>query len=96
VHSGVVPAALAHPTDQDGIGGWTLAAGIYLLTLYIAYLTGFFPMLLTMMFPFVGQVYWIFAIWSATGIFFNALTQLCLLWILVMLAAFGASALSEK
>ncbi|MGC2026104.1 hypothetical protein, partial [Bradyrhizobium sp.] len=77
------------------VGGWLLGLGIYLLTLYIAYLTGFVPMLLTLIFPFLAQIYWIFHLWSITGVFFHTLTVLCIVWVLVMLAGAGAAAAAK-
>ncbi|MGA7482508.1 MAG: hypothetical protein WBW26_11575, partial [Bradyrhizobium sp.] len=64
-------------------------------TLYIAYLTGFVPMLLTLIFPFLAQIYWIFHLWSITGVFFHTLTVLCIVWVLVMLAGAGAAAAAK-
>jgi hypothetical protein len=76
--------------------GWVLSAGIYLLTLYIAYLTGFFQMLLTLAFPVVSQIYWIFRLWYETGTFFNLLTLLCIAWLVVMGLGFALVSTSEK
>jgi len=64
-----------------GIALWCLGAGIYLLTLYFAYLSSFPALLFTLIFPILSQLVWIYWIWSATGIFFNLLTILCLVWI---------------
>jgi len=64
-----------------GIALWLLGAGIYLLTLYFAYLSTFPSLLFTLFFPFLAQLVWIYWIWNATGVFFNILTDLCLLWI---------------
>jgi predicted exporter len=76
---------------------WLLGAGIYLLTLYIAYLTGFFQMLLTLVFPMVAQIYWIFRIWYETGTFLNTLTLLCIAWVVIIGSAFAlTAAVSEK
>jgi hypothetical protein len=75
--------------------GWLLGLSIYLLTLYVAYLTGFVPMLLTLIFPFLAQIYWIYHLWSITGVFFNTLTVLCIVWVLVMLAGAGAAAVAK-
>jgi hypothetical protein len=60
---------------------WLLGLGIYVFTLYLAYLTSFVAILLTFIFPFLGQLYWIWALWSATGVFFNPLTIACLAWL---------------
>lgn len=76
--------------------GWVLAAGIYLLTLYIAYLTGFFQMLLTLALPGVAQVYWTFRFWYETGTFLNLLTILCIAWLVLMGLGFGLAAASER
>jgi hypothetical protein len=64
-----------------GIALWVLGAGIYLLTLYFAYLSSFPSLLFTLFFPFLAQLVWIYWIWSATGVFFNILTILCLSWV---------------
>ena len=65
-----------------------LSLGIYIFCLYLAYLTSFVAVLLTLIFPFIGQAYWIWAVWTATGVFFNPLTIACLIWL--GLAAFGS------
>ena len=74
------------------IVAYLLGAGIYLFTLYIAYLTGFVPMLLTLAFPVLGQIYWIIAIWTSTGVFLNLLTVLCIAWLVIIAGAFGLTA----
>jgi hypothetical protein len=79
-----------------GFGVWILSLGIYLLTLYIAYLSGFVQMLLTLIFPVAAQIYWIFNIWYLTGTFLNTLTVLCLVWVVLLISTFAFSQLSEK
>lgn len=64
-------------------GLWLLGIGIYLLTLYFAYRTGFVPMLLTLIFPMIGQVVWLWIIWGTTGVFFNYYTMLCITWLVL-------------
>jgi hypothetical protein len=66
------------------IATWLLGAGIYLFTLYLAYLTSFFSLLLTLTFPVIGQLVWIWILWGATGVFFNLLTLLCIAWIVLL------------
>lgn len=79
------------------IGLWLLGAGIYLLTLYFAYLTSFLTLLFTLIFPIIAQLVWIYWIWSATGVFFNLLTILCLAWIgLAILLAVMSSVATSK
>ena len=58
-----------------------LGLGIYVYCLYLAYLTSVGALILTFFFPFIGQLYWIWAVWTTTGIFFNVLTIACLVWI---------------
>jgi hypothetical protein len=75
---------------------FVLGLAIYLLTLYIAYLSSFFAVLLSLIFPFLSQLYWISHIWSATGVFFNFLTLMCLGWFglvvtMIFLAVIGDS-----
>jgi hypothetical protein len=75
-----------------GFGGivlWLGGVGIYLFTLYLAYLTSFPSLLLTMFFPVLSQIYWIWMIWHLTGVFFHLLTILCLGWI-ALAAILGA------
>jgi hypothetical protein len=62
---------------------WLLGIGIYLYCLYLAYLTSFVSLLLTLIFPFFAQIYWIITLSHFTGNFFNNLTILCLAWIAV-------------
>jgi hypothetical protein len=50
---------------------WLLGAGIYFFTLYLAYLTSFGSLLLTLFIPFLGQLYWLWIVWGTTGVFFN-------------------------
>ena len=60
---------------------WLVLGAIYLLTLYLAYLSSF-PALLCALFlvPF-AQLYWIWWLWGATGNFFHFLTMMCLVWV---------------
>jgi hypothetical protein len=51
-------------------------------------------MLLTLAFPVLSQLYWIYEIWSVTSVFVHLLTQLCILWILVMVGGATAAALA--
>ena len=71
------------------IGLWILGVIIYFFTLYLAYLTSFVAILLTFFFPFIGQLYWLWAYWNATGVFLNELTMLCIGWL--ALAAIGVT-----
>jgi hypothetical protein len=56
------------------VGLYVLGVAIYLFTLYLAYLTSFPSLIFTLFFPFIGQLVWIYLLWSATGVFFNTLT----------------------
>jgi hypothetical protein len=78
------------------IGLWLLRIGIYLFTLYLAYLTSFPSLLLTLFFPFFAQLYWIWALWSATGVFLNLLTLLCLGWIVLAALTAGFVSAADK
>ncbi len=60
---------------------WLLGAGIYIFTPYLAYLTSFGSLLLTLFIPFFGQLYWLWIVWGITGVFFNWLTIACLVWL---------------
>ena len=44
-----------------------LGAGIYFFTLYLAYLTSFGSLLLTLFIPVLGQLYWLWIVWGTTG-----------------------------
>ena len=60
---------------------WLLTAAIYALTLYFAYQTNSFWALLASIFlPYLIDFYWIWHIWSVTGIFFNLITLLWIGW----------------
>lgn len=67
---------------------WILGAVIHLLTLYFAYLSSFPAVLASLFFPFLAQLYWIWEIWSDTGIFFNVLTILCIAWVVLAIFTF--------
>ena len=67
---------------------WILGAVIHLLTLYFAYLSSFPTVLASLFFPFLAQLYWIWEIWSDTGIFFNLLTFLCIAWVVLAIFTF--------
>src|ERR1700738_401974 len=58
-----------------------LGAGIYFFTLYLAYLTSFGSLLLTLFIPVLGQLYWLWIVWGTTGVFFNWFTIACLVWL---------------
>jgi hypothetical protein len=75
---------------------WLLGFGIYIFTLYLAYSTSFISLLGTLIFPFFSQLFWVWAIWSATGVFFNLLTLLCLAWIALAGVVFGSIAMAES
>jgi hypothetical protein len=60
---------------------WILSLGIYVFSLYVAYLTSFGATILTFMFPGPAQVYWIWAVWQETGVFLNPYTIMCLVWL---------------
>lgn len=79
-----------------GVGLWILSIGIYLLTLYIAYKTGFVPMLLTLIFPIAGQFVWLWVMWGWTGMFFNTYTILCLTWVGLAAIVFGFAAAADQ
>src|SRR5580704_15341691 len=58
-----------------------LGAGIYFFTLYLAYLTSFGSLLLTLFIPVLGQLYWLWIVWGTTGVFSNWFTIACLVWL---------------
>jgi hypothetical protein len=74
-----------------GIAMVALFLVIYILTVYIAYLDGFAQMLLTMVLPFVAQIYWIYHIGHLTGTFLNTLTVLCIVWVVLAISTFALS-----
>jgi len=43
----------------------------------------------------LSQFYWIWEIWSATGVFFNLLTVMCLAWIGLVIATIALGAAVE-
>jgi hypothetical protein len=64
-----------------------LSFTIYLYTLGLATyttITSFPALLLTMFLPVIAQVYWIWAVWAATGTLFHPLTLLCVAWLTLL------------
>jgi hypothetical protein len=57
-----------------------LTVGIYGVTIYLAYLTGFVALILTIICPGVAQFLWIFEIERDTGTFVNIYTYACIAW----------------
>jgi hypothetical protein len=62
------------------IGLWLLAGAIYVLTLYFAYGSSFWALLVSIFLPFLTDFYWVWHIWGQTGQFFNLLTLLWIGW----------------
>jgi len=86
---------MAGAAALSGVALWLLGLGIYLFTLYLAYLTSFPALLATMFFPFLSQLYWIWEIWNQTGVLFSLLTQLCLAWLALVALLVGLSMVAE-
>jgi hypothetical protein len=53
-------------------------------------------MLLTLLLPVAAQIYWIFHIEHLTGTFLNALTVLCLVWVVLAISTFALSRASRE
>jgi hypothetical protein len=66
---------------------WLLGVAIYLLTLYNAYQSGIIALMLSFFLPILSQLYWIWHLWSVTGVFFTLLTVLCIVWFALAAAA---------
>jgi hypothetical protein len=74
---------------------WLLSGGIYLFTLYLAYLSNFPALLGTLVFPGLSQFIWIGVFWRITGTFFNFLTMLCIGWLVLAILVIFASTRAE-
>lgn len=60
---------------------------VHFLAIFIAWdLSGFWAALFTLFFPVIGEVFWIYKIWSHTGVFWSILTIGCALYIGVWIA----------
>ncbi len=79
-----------------GLAMAVLFLAIHLFTLYIAYPGGAGQMLLTLLLPVAAQIYWIFHIAHLTGTFLNALTVLCLVWVVLAISTFALSRASRE
>lgn len=72
------------------VATFLLGFGIYILTLYLAYLTSFLLLLFTLIAPGIAQLVWIWNLWTLTGTFFNFYTSLCLAWLALLALTFLA------
>jgi hypothetical protein len=73
---------------------------LHLFTVFVAYsASGFFAALLTLIFPVMAQIYWIYNIWANTGVFLNLFTLLNLayvgLWVVIIFFSAIAAALDD-
>jgi hypothetical protein len=62
-------------------GLWVLSPILYIWTLYLAYLTSFVAVLISLVVPVGPQVYFIWQIWNDTGSLSNLYTVLCAAWV---------------
>jgi hypothetical protein len=61
---------------------WLLSTlAIYIYGLYLAGTAGSTASFLTSLVPLIGQIYLMWSIWSATGVFFNSYTIAFLCWV---------------
>jgi hypothetical protein len=74
---------------------WLLSVSIFLFTLYLAYLTSFPALLAALFLPVIAQLYWIWALWSATGTLLNLFTLLCVAWVALALIGIVARMKAE-
>jgi hypothetical protein len=81
------PSNLVIPAIISWIAAGILFVGIHIFTVYLAYTHSILQMLLTLFVPIVAELYWLVHIWYETGTFFNLLTALCLIWLVVVLSA---------
>jgi hypothetical protein len=58
-----------------------LTVGIYGFTIYLAYLTGFVALILTIIFRGMAKFLWIFEIGREIGTFLNIYTYACIAWV---------------
>jgi hypothetical protein len=69
---------------------WLLGLGIYIYTLYLAYLTSFPALLGSLALPGIAQVVWIIVLWLTTGTFFHLFTDLCIAWAVLLIISLTA------
>jgi hypothetical protein len=78
-----------------GFGLWVLTPVIWFFTIYLAYLTSFRALLAALFFPFLVQLYWMWALWTETGNALNLFTLLCLAWVTLAVVRLIARATVE-
>jgi hypothetical protein len=81
------PSSLVVPAIVSWIVAGLLFVGIHIYTVHLAYTHSILQMLLTLIVPFGAQLYWLVHIWHVTGAFWNLLTGLCLIWLVVFSSA---------
>ena len=65
-----------------GFFAWMLlGAAIYFYGLYLAGASAPIAIIITSLVPLIGQAYWIWVIWTTTGVFFNSYLIAFLSWI---------------
>ena len=74
---------------------WILSVAIYLLTLYLAYLSSIVALVLTFFLPILGQLYWIWSLWSETGVFLTPLAVMCIAWVALAAVALSLNAYAD-
>jgi len=72
---------------------------VHFFAIYIAWnISGFWAAVLTLIFPVMGEAYWIYQIWSHTGMFWSALAIGCASYIgiwIVLSVLVGIAAATE-
>ena len=67
---------------------WVLSPILYLWTLYLAYLTSFGAVLISLIIPIGPQLYYAWVIWNGTGTLANLYIILCGAWLVAALLGF--------
>ena len=67
---------------------WVLSPVLYLWTLYLAYLTNFVALLISLIIPIGPQLYYAWTIWNNTGTLANLYSILCGVWLAAALINF--------
>ncbi len=75
---------------------WILSVAIYGLSLYYAYLSSIVALAVTFFLPILGQLYWIWSLWSTTGVFLNTLTVMCIVWFALAAAGLLLNAYADE
>lgn len=70
---------------------------IHVITIIIAFkASGLFAAIVSACFPVLAQIYWVYKIWSISGVFFNLFTIAIIVYLALWVVFFAALALSAS